>query len=426
MKSPAPWFALSLLLAARLADARDALQALPSDMEARIALESSPQIKVAREQLSLGNVRAQQYRSGTHEWIAGTTAQRREEASTGARYNEQLFTLSRAWRWPNKASKDRTLGEQTLAAAGFGFEDSWHEAGRSLLSTWFEWLRAASQARLLAEQTQSFEAQLSATRRRVQAGDAPRIEEQLAQVELERAQAAHVRAQQIADNYALILRRDFPELPLNLPVKFDAPPAPPENTEAWVQRVVGHNHEIELAEAEAAVAKLAAERAGFDRLGDPTIGVNYGRERDAEERIVGISVSIPLPGAARRNEYDAAQVETRRMARLAEQTRLNVEHDARADVLNVAARYKQWQLLDALANKSGENAEVVARAYALGEFNLTETLTVRRQAIDNTIAAQNAQLDALEARARLELDAHLLWALDDHDDHEAAEEARLR
>lgn len=410
---------LSPLMFVTLCGNASDLQVLPSAAVARAALESSAQINVAREHRALGNVRAQQYSDGSHEWLIATTAQQREETASGIKYNEQLFTLSRAWRWPSKAGKDRALSERQREAADFGFEDAWHEAGRALLSGWFNWLRAESEARLLTEQTALYASQLAATRRRVQAGDAPRIEEQLAQAEAERAQVTQIKAHQAADANALLLRRDFPELELALPAALDSPPPPPQNRDDWIKRIVDHNHEIELAEAEAAVAKLAAERAGLDRFGDPTVGINYNRERGTQERVVGLSVSIPLPGAARQNAYDAAQAESRRSARLAEQTRLKVEHDARADVLAVDARHKQWQLLDALATQSRNNANVVARGYTLGEFNLTETLVARRQAAESALASQSAQLDALEARARLELDAHLLWTLDDEHDSNA-------
>jgi len=60
------------------------------------------------------------------------------------------------------------------------------------------------------------------------------------------------------------------------------------------------------------------------------------------------------------------------------------------------------------------NAELVARAYSLGESNVTDVLTVRRLALESGLAASVAQLDANEARYRLLLDAHQLWQKDDH------------
>jgi outer membrane protein TolC len=60
------------------------------------------------------------------------------------------------------------------------------------------------------------------------------------------------------------------------------------------------------------------------------------------------------------------------------------------------------------------NAELIARAYALGEAGLNDTLNARRLAVEGRLAAATAQLDAAEARYRLMLDAHQLWPLDEH------------
>ncbi len=64
-----------------------------------------------------------------------------------------------------------------------------------------------------------------------------------------------------------------------------------------------------------------------------------------------------------------------------------------------------------------QNAELVARAYSLGESSLGETLVARRQALEASLAESLARLDANEARYRLLLDAHQLWV--DNDSHEA-------
>jgi hypothetical protein len=52
------------------------------------------------------------------------------------------------------------------------------------------------------------------------------------------------------------------------------------------------------------------------------------------------------------------------------------------------------------------------RAYQAGECTLSEALLSRRQAHDATLAAQTAQIGALAAAARTELDAHTLWVAD--------------
>jgi outer membrane protein TolC len=58
---------------------------------------------------------------------------------------------------------------------------------------------------------------------------------------------------------------------------------------------------------------------------------------------------------------------------------------------------------------------MTARAYQLGEGNLTDLLTARRGANDAQLSARLSQLEALEYSYRLRLDAHRIWDFDrDH------------
>jgi cobalt-zinc-cadmium efflux system outer membrane protein len=57
-------------------------------------------------------------------------------------------------------------------------------------------------------------------------------------------------------------------------------------------------------------------------------------------------------------------------------------------------------------------AELMERAYQAGETTLAEALLSRRQALDAALSAQTAQIAALAAAARVQLDAHALWKID--------------
>lgn len=46
-------------------------------------------------------------------------------------------------------------------------------------------------------------------------------------------------------------------------------------------------------------AELAAARAKADRISEPTVGIYTGFEAFRSERIVGLSLSIPLSGSSR-------------------------------------------------------------------------------------------------------------------------------
>ncbi|MCK7496877.1 MAG: TolC family protein [Comamonadaceae bacterium] len=75
----------------------------------------------------------------------------------------------------------------------------------------------------------------------------------------------------------------------------------------WQEQILAHSHELALARAQVQRERLVAARSGADRLPDPTAGIHYASEFGGRERIVGVSVSIPLPGAAAPRASDGAQ-----------------------------------------------------------------------------------------------------------------------
>ncbi|MGD9842457.1 MAG: TolC family protein [Steroidobacteraceae bacterium] len=410
---------LTLLIAAARAQEPSHLQMLPDTAAAYTALATSPQIAVAREQQQYLIVQADQYRNSKYEWILSATAQQRRVDPTD-RFQEQEFGLSRSWRWYGKAGIDRSRSNVTEEIADYFFEDAWHEAGRTLLSSWFNWLHSATEVQVLEQQLPLFQAQLDATQKRIQAGDAPRIEKQLAQIEVDRAIANLALARQNMALQESQLQRDFPALRSVMPKTIDLPIDLTESDATWIQRIVENNHEIALAEAEASLAKLTADHAQRDRIADPTIGLHVGRERGGEENVYGLTLSMPLPGAARQNTYKQALADAARMKNIATQIRMKVEHDARSDILDVHSLTNQWQLLSDIDRQTQQSAAAIARGYQLGEFSFTATQTAQRQALDSKLALKKAQLDALQAQSRLLIDAHQLWTPEhDHQHLEA-------
>lgn len=88
------------------------------------------------------------------------------------------------------------------------------------------------------------------------------------------------------------------------------------------------------------------------------------------------------------------------------------------------AGYDSWKSAQSAADGMQHNADLIARAYALGEMNFSEVLTARRQALEASLAASLAMLSARESRYRLLLDAHQLWPLNaDEEGEEDAEHA---
>ena len=127
------------------------------------------------------------------------------------------------------------------------------------------------------------------------------------------------------------------------------------------------------------------------------------------ERIVGVSISIPLGGSYRRERAAEAlaQVEVVRAA---------LDAERRALQLRVAETYaeavsgvQRWRQAQAFAGAAEETARLTQRAYTLGESALQAVLVVRKQLQEARVAAESARVEALRARYRLLLDADMLW-----------------
>lgn len=382
---------------------------LPPDTVARQALMRSAGVLVGQEQLAIGQARNKRLRAGPYEWEAAVMTQDRKEP-TGLRYSEQQYELSRRWRLPGKGGLDRRIGAAALEVGENAYADAWHESARVLLAGWFSWLREESAAQTLAAQAELGQRELEAVTRRLARGDAARIDLQRVEAEQGRLLARQSEAVRKAEAARLELLRDFPDLDVKRPAHQPSPEALPGSDEEWIARIVDENHEIELANARAEEASIAAARARLDRLPDPLVGLHYSDNIDQNRNVLGIRIAVPLGFSGRSADAAVARSQSAVASAEADQARRGVEAAARVDVLNVHSRLSQWQRLSQAAAQASAAADAIGRAYELGELGLAELLAVRRQQLDARLEAGTASLDAHEALARLRLDAHQVWA----------------
>ncbi|MBS0506373.1 MAG: TolC family protein, partial [Proteobacteria bacterium] len=182
----------------------------------------------------------------------------------------------------------------------------------------------------------------------------------------------------------------------------------------WVQRILDDNHELERAQARAEQARLQAQRIQLERRPDATWGVRATRERGGQEQVLGVYLSLPLGGAGRAADAQAALAQ----ADIAEQELAQTRQRVQADAWRTAGEAQQAQAIlqrqrHALQQLE-QSAALQQRAYALGESPLVELLLAQRGALDARLVTETAALDALQAHARLLLDAHRLWRLPEH------------
>ena len=385
---------------------------LPPQVMVQQVLQSHPSVMAARSGIKAGEAARDRLEAGSHEFSVTAGAARRRVVDSGEQLRDWSVGLERAVRLPRKAELDSALGQQGLVLTQNAYGDAMHEAGRSLLSGWFVWLRERAQSEQWQQQVDVLKQQLDVVARRVKAGDAARLEEELAQAALMQAEISLQQARLRADNARGNLSRYFPTLALPAqPVAMEQMQPLSQDLAYWLDLGLDHNHELMLAHAASKVAQLTAQRADAERVPDPSLGLHYLSERNGSENVTGLYVTLPLPGGARR----AASAESQAHAEMAAQREALVQRRIEAEISaaynSAKASYASWQSASAASELIQRNESKMARAYELGEMGLNDVLLARRQGMESRLAATLARFEAAETYYRLLLDTHQLWPL---------------
>jgi len=391
---------------------------LPSGTQVEVALDGHLMVLNAASMLRREQINQRKWNSGDYEFNLRAGSSQRNIADTGQRFKEWDVALERPVRLFSKVGIDQDIGIASVAHAEYALGDARHEAGRLLLRQWFGWQREQAQAKLWQQQVAILTQQTQMTEKRVKAGDAPRLEMNQAQAAVAQASVAQHQAALRAQLAANELIRQFPSI--RLP---DAPPAntpqPIENDLAyWQMRVLEHNHELGMAQKQTQIQQLLAQRSRADLLPDPTIGIRYSSETGGNEKVTGVYVSVPLSFGQRSATADSVAQQAVIAADQETYVKHRLEGDIYAAHMQAVQGYATWEQARSAAQAVRSNAELVAKAYALGENSLSDSLTAQRLALESSLAENLVRLDANEARYRLLLDAHQLWPLDvDGDEH---------
>ncbi len=383
---------------------------LPSTTQAQAWLRQDPAVRQAAAELSGAGHVAGQLRASPHEWTLKATGQQRRY-TVGPSSNEWSAQLERTIRLPGKRAMDRDLGDAEIALAEARLGEAIHEAARSLLDLWMDWLQAEHARQLMTDQARFAQASLDAVQTRLRAGDASRLEVNVAAGDLSEVRQRLAVAEAEASKAAARLRIRFPAAPATAPT-LGEPQAIEGSQAAWRERVLATSDPLRIAELELRKAQQQAARTRADRLPDPTVGLFTASETFGRERIVGVSVSVPLPGGYRRERLgqaltavDAAGAARDRQQRLEEIAIAEAFTDANGN-------YARWQLARSGAAQTADTARLTQRAYGLGEADLQTLLLARRQSLDAARTALEARVTALRARYRLLIDAHRIWGLE--------------
>lgn len=386
---------------------------LPSNEVAGQLVTDDPSVVQARHGLEAARHRATALTAGSQEWTARTTAQRRRERGAGGSSNEWSVGIERAIRIGGKAGLDRQLGEAHTRLAEARHGEARHEAARELLGFWLDWLSAERTRQLWTEQLGFAQQNLTAATTRRKAGDASKLEQNAAQADLSEVQRQLSTAGNEEAKARAKLRGHFPNLALLAPA-LSEPLALGGDPAAWRERILDESDELRIAKEDLKQAELVAARARADRIADPTVGVHTSSERSGAERVVGLSFSMPFGGAARgaHERETLQQVEAARAA--VEGKQRDLEAEVAANLADAAGSLERWRFASEALATGRENTQLTQRAYTLGEADLQTLFLARRQAVEAALGEAQARIDALRARYRLLVDAHLIWGLE-HD-----------
>lgn len=388
---------------------------LPSTIEAKKILAQDPHVMAAQAQQGIATTESQQLRSSHYQWSVRLAGQQRRyesgASSTGGRSDEWNAELQRPFRLPGKASVDRRIGEAGLAEAEAGIGEATHEAARSLASLWLDWIGANARLQLMQQQEKLAQEDLDAVTKRLKAGDAARMDKGIAVAAKATARRAVIEAETDVAETRARLETHFPGIALQAPPALAAPVLLEGDLAQWQERIQQHSDSIRMARARVEKAKQEAKRASSDKLPDPTLAVFTASEAFGNERIIGLSISMPLPG---RYRSLAAQKAAQSVA-LEEQALENENRELMAAINASHAvaqgRYHAWQAAEVAAVEIRSSADTMAQAYALGETGLQSLLLARRQRVDAEVALLDARLNALRANYLLLIDGHYLWDL---------------
>jgi len=381
---------------------------LPSMEQARAAIEQDPGVNQARHAVQAATHSAAMLAASPYEWTAGATAQRRR-IDGGGTSDEWNLQLERTIRIGGKAGLDRDLGDAGLQLAKAQLGAARNESARQLLDLWLDWLTARQANALLAEQVKFAQANAEAVDKRRKAGDASLLDLNVAKGDLAEVQRQANTAAATEAKAQATLRVRFPQLPLEASPLSD--PLLLERDEAqWRALILDNSDVLQAAQLALRKAELTAARSRADRMPDPTIGVFTASESAGTERIVGLSLSIPLGGTYRTQSAKEAlqQVEVTR-ASMEKQVR-DLDVQIATLVSDATSSFAGWQSTEQSAVAARDTARLTQRAFSLGEADLQSLILVRRQSVDATNAAVAARADALRARYRLLIQARLLWA----------------
>lgn len=382
----------------------------PTNADASAWIDEEPSVVRARHAAAASDHDGAAIAASPYEWTVRVDGQRRNYRDSGLNSGEWNAQLERTIRINGKAGLDRQLRDVEVLIGQARVGAARHEAARALDDLWVGVILADWQQALLTEQVVFARSNLDAVTKRRRAGDASALDVNVAKADLGDVEREASLAATALTTAKAALRSRFPQaVPESSALPEPRPPVWPEAQ--WRERVIAESDALRVTEREWQKSRVVSARTRADRVPDPTIGVYAANEARHNERIVGLSVSIPLSGTYRRERaLQAGKEEDAAQAALEQATR-EAELAATQTYAEATGNLARWQIAQQTAKVAADNARLMQKAYTLGEADLQSLLFARRQFLETSRAALAAQADAVRSEMRVLIDAHLVWGL---------------
>lgn len=381
----------------------------PAELVIR-ALDAQPGMEAAGSRVDAARAEGEALRRGPHEIAVEGSLSRRTIDGEGA-FAEYDASLSRSFRLPGKAALDRRAGGLVVNVARAEMALTRRNAALTLADLWYSWLGAAELHRNALKLVEHQQALVRVTGRRVELRDASQLDLEQASAALALAEAQAQEAAAKRDHARAMLATRFAEMPLPADPPRPADPVIALGILADLEtRIVESSPRIGTASRIAERDALLAQRAGADRIADPTLGVRLFSERGGVERGAGVVASLPLGGGYRRAL--ASQASANASASFAE--RMEVEREVRsqaaADIAELRARLASWRASQTAVERAERSTELTARGQSFGAVDLSDLLYAERQANEARAQEIAARVTAARLITNLRIEAGLLWS----------------
>jgi cobalt-zinc-cadmium efflux system outer membrane protein len=402
----------------------------PLITEAQIAqwLADDPAILRAAAQKRGLEAEAAQIAHSGYEWTASYSRQEREyeqpEMAGMDKSREWNFELERSLRLPGKGAASRQQADAWRKLADANEQANIRNTIGELIDAYLDALHLTASFALLQQELDFAQTNLRAVEHRIKAGDAPALDARLAAAETQALAREHQQMRQQARASWTLFQSRYPSAPLSdfLPLVQDlstgtatpdskilkAIPTPTPLTgdlAHWQERLLANQPDLKQADASLKAASAAADKARHDRIPDPSIALFNGRESFGQENIIGLRLSMPIPGSHRSQtlrqrhaEHAAAQADREILYRSVRAASENLVR--RAD-----SEFRRWQLARQMADNLAENVRLLQKAYRLGEQDLQGLLLGQQQHTRAALAEVESRVEALRSQFQLRLAA---------------------